>query len=72
MEDMNRQILLEQVEQAIFNIAAGGQSYRIGSHQVTRADLNMLYKIKNDLESQLSGGTQGLLDNCFTAVFDRR
>lgn len=34
--------LLEQVNKAITTVLVGGQSYRIGSRQLTRADLAML------------------------------
>lgn len=69
---MTQKELLEQVNQAIFNIAIGGQSYKIGSRQLNRADLNTLYKIKNDLMEQTAEGTQGFFDNCYVALFDRR
>lgn len=72
MENMTAQELLEQVDQAIVNITVGGQSYKIGSRQLNRADLNTLYKIKNDLMAQVAGNTPGLLDDCFVATFDRR
>lgn len=72
MDGMTQEELLEQVNQAIMNIAIGGQSYQIGSRKLTRADLKTLYDIKNDLMAQVAGGTHGLLDDCFVAVFDRR
>jgi len=72
MENMTAQELLEQVNQAIVNITVGGQSYKIGSRQLNRADLNTLYKIKNDLMAQVTGSTPGFLDDCYVAVFDRR
>lgn len=59
MEDqMTPQGLLEQINQAIVNITVGGQSYRIGSRQLTRADLKTLYNIKNDLVLGAGSGTQ--------------
>lgn len=72
MDNMTQEELLEQVNQAIMNIAVGGQSYKIGSRQLNRADLNTLYKIKNDLMAQAAGTTPGFLDDCYVAVFDRR
>ena len=72
MENMTAQELLEQVNQAIVNITVGGQSYKIGSRQLNRADLNTLYKIKNDLMAQVAGSTPGFLDDCYVAGFDRR
>lgn len=72
MENMTQEELLEQVNQAIMNIAIGGQSYQIGSRKLTRADLKTLYDIKNDLMAQAAGSTPGFLDDCYVAVFDRR
>lgn len=72
MENMTAQELLEQVNQAIVNITVGGQSYKIGSRQLNRADLKTLYDIKNDLTAQVAGDTPGFLDDCYVAVFDRR
>lgn len=69
---MTQEELLEQVNQAIFNIAVGGQSYKFGSRQLNRADLKTLYDIKNDLMAQTAGGTPRLLDDCSVAVFDGR
>ena len=60
MENMTAQELLEQVNQAIVNITVGGQSYKIGSRQLNRADLKTLYDIKNDLTAQVAGDTAGL------------
>lgn len=72
METMTQEELLEQVNQAIMNIAVGGQSYQIGSRKLTRADLKTLYDIKNDLMAQVVGGTPGLLDDCFVGIFEGR
>lgn len=65
--------MLDNVNAAIMAIAVGGQSYKIGSRQLTRADLKQLYQIKNDLTAQLaSENTSGLLDDCYVAVFSGR
>ncbi len=69
---MTPQEMLSEVNNAIYTICVGGQSYRIGSRQLNRADLKTLYDIKNDLTAQVSEGTPGFLDNCFVAVFDQR
>lgn len=63
---------LEQVNNAISAILAGGQSYKIGSRQLNRADLAMLYEMQKDLQAQVAGGSPGLLDDCYVAVFDGR
>lgn len=65
--------MLDAVNYAIMAIAVGGQSYKIGSRSLTRADLKQLYSIKNDLAAQLASENSGsLLDDCFVAIFDGR
>ena len=64
--------LLEQVNAAISSITTGGQSYKIGSRQLTRADLKQLYAMRNDLLAQANAGQDGFLDNTYVAVFDTR
>lgn len=67
------QEMLDQVNAAIMAIAVGGQSYKIGSRSLTRADLKQLYAIKNDLTAQLAAeNSGGLLDDCYVGVFDGR
>lgn len=69
----NTQELLDNVNAAIIAIAAGGQSYTIGSRSVTRADLKQLYTMKNDLTAQLQRQNAGsLLDDCYVGVFSGR
>lgn len=71
-EQMTAQEMLAEVNKAIYAICVGGQSYKIGSRQLNRADLNTLYKIKNDLMAQAAGTTPGLLDDCYVGFFDGR
>lgn len=72
-EKISTQDMLEKVNEAIMAIAIGGQSYRIGSRQLTRADLKQLYAMKNDLTAQLAAeNSTGLLDDCYVGVFDGR
>lgn len=67
------QEMLNQVNAAIMAIAVGGQSYKIGSRSLTRADLKQLYAIKNDLTAQIAAeNSGGLLDDCYVAYFDGR
>lgn len=67
------QEMLECINAAIIAIAVGGQSYKIGSRSLTRADLKQLYHIKNDLTAQIAAeSSSGLLDDCYVAVFDGR
>ena len=49
--------LLEQVNKAIAAVLVGGQSYKIGSRSLTRADLSMLKAMRDDLEAQVAAGT---------------
>lgn len=75
MADTNysTQEMLDQVNAAIMAIAVGGQSYKIGSRSLTRADLKQLYAMKNDLTAQLAAeNSGGLLDDCYVAYFDGR
>ena len=65
--------LLEKVNAAIMKILAGGQSYKIGSRSMTRADLAVLQGMKKDLEAQVSRGNgTNLLDDTVVAIFDGR
>lgn len=65
--------MLTEVNNAIYTVLVGGQSYKIGSRQLNRADLGMLYKLKNDLTAQIAAeGSTSLLDDTFVAVFEGR
>ena len=51
----------------------GGQSYKIGSRSLTRADLAMLKSMRDDLEAQLATEESGhLLGRTYVAYFDGR
>lgn len=65
--------MLEQVNKAIAAVLVGGQSYKIGSRSLTRADLSMLKSMRDDLEARVAAGTPShLLDRTFVAYFDGR
>ena len=65
--------MLKEVNTAIYKVLVGGQSYKIGSRELTRADANLLYNMRNDLMTQAANqGSSGLLDNTYVAVFDGR
>ncbi|MFC2475891.1 MAG: peptidylprolyl isomerase [Catonella sp.] len=65
--------MLESVNNAIVAITSGGQSYKIGSRELTRANLKDLYKIKNDLTAQLNNNNSShLFDGCVVGVFSGR
>lgn len=60
---------LEALNKAIYVILAGGQSYKIGSRSVTRADLSILIAERNKISTQIHGNTSGLLDGAYVADF---
>ena len=64
---------LEAVNKAIYTILVGGQSYKIGSRSLTRADLSELYAMQKGLRSEIENdGDTGLLGDTSVAVFDGR
>lgn len=65
--------MLDSINAAIVAVTVGGQSYKIGSRSLTRADLKQLYAMRNDLTAELAAeNSTGLLDDCYTAIFDGR
>lgn len=71
--EMTKEEQLAEVNKAIYSVLAGGQSYSIGSRSLTRADLGLLKKMREELEAEItSGNASHLLDNTFVALFDRR
>lgn len=69
----NPKIMLKEVDNAIISVLSGGQSYKIGSRTLTRADLNMLYKMRNDLQTQIeSNKSSNLFGNTFVSEFEGR
>lgn len=65
--------MLTEVNNAIYAVLVGGQSYKIGTRQLSRADLSLLYNMRNDLTAQIAAeGATSLLDDTYVAVFDGR
>lgn len=65
--------MLQEVDKAIYAVLVGGQSYKIGSRRLNRADLNLLYSMKNDLTAQVARNQNtSLLDDTYVAFFDGR
>lgn len=65
--------MLEQINTAIVKIMVGGQSYKIGSRSLTRADLATLKAMRDDMEAQLANEESGgLLGRTYVAFFDGR
>lgn len=65
--------MLKEVDNAIISVLSGGQSYKIGSRSLTRADLNMLNQMKTNLQSQIaSESNSSLFGNTYVSVFEGR
>ncbi len=63
---------LAMLDEAIETILFGGQSYKIGSHSLTRADLATLRAMRNELLSEAEEDDPPLLGHTAVAFFDRR
>lgn len=74
LQNMSPAAQLLEVDQAIKTILTGGQSYKIGSRSLTRADLNALRSLRKELqaEAEASCGNPNLVANGSVAYFDRR
>ena len=65
--------MLGEVNKAIQNILIGGQSYKIGSRSLTRADLALLRDMQHDLEAQIAAEeSSGLFSDTYVAFFSGR
>lgn len=65
--------LLGEVDKAVQAILVGGQSYKIGSRSLTRADLALLLSTRKDLQAQIvAEGDGGLFSDTYVAFFDGR
>lgn len=69
---MTVQEQLEQINNAISTIENGGQEYRIGSRQLRRPDLSILYKERLRLQQQVDQEGSGAPPGVYVATFDRR
>lgn len=64
---------LNTINEAIYTILKGGQSYRIGTRELVRANLNQLLKMQKQLQTTVQGGEpSNLLADTFVAVFQGR
>lgn len=72
MDSKEPAALLNEVEGAISTILKGGQSYKIGSRSLTRADLGMLKKMRDELLMQVQSGSGQLFGNTSVAFFEGR
>ncbi|MCD8206732.1 MAG: hypothetical protein LUD72_02215 [Bacteroidales bacterium] len=64
--------MLDLINEAIANVMIGGQSYKIGSRSLSRADLNTLRNMQADYEARVAETEKGFLDDCYVAFFNRR
>lgn len=65
--------MLGEVNKAIQSILIGGQSYKIGSRSLTRADLALLRDMQHDLEAQIAAEeSSGLFSDTYVAFFSGR
>lgn len=70
---MTKRDLYKEVDKAIYSILAGGQSYKIGSRSLTRANITELRKLRADLAAEIATeGGGSLLDGVSVAFFDGR
>lgn len=65
-------LLLSETEKAIRKILNGGQSYKIGTRSVTRADLSTLLSMREQLRAEAETQENSLLGHTSVAYFDRR
>ena len=64
---------LRTVNDAIYNILVGGQSYQLGTKRLTRADLGLLYDMQAKLQEQIANSEPSkLFQDTVVAVFDGR
>ena len=64
---------LQEIQQALTNVALGGRSYTIGSRKLTRAEYSQLLARQKELQAQLAAEqATGLFDDTYVAVFDGR
>ena len=71
--NLTPQQMLSEVNKAIYSVMVGGQSYKIGSRSLTRADLNSLRSLKTELAAEVeSSGNENLVSGAYVAFFDGR
>lgn len=69
---MTNEEQIMEIDKAISSILRTGQSYKIGSRTLTRADLGTLRSMRKDLMAASEDNGTDLFSNTFVAVFDRR
>lgn len=69
---MTNEEQLIEIDNAISSILRTGQSYKIGSRTLTRADLGILRAMRKELLIASEDNGTDLFSNTFVAIFDRR
>lgn len=66
--------LLQEIDNAIYAVAVGGQSYKIGSRSLTRANLTELRNMRAELATEIAAeqNDSPLFDGTVVAFFDGR
>ena len=65
--------MLKQVNEAIYTVLIGGQSYQIGSRKMTRADLSLLRQMQKELQAEVNAqNSSSLLDDTYVTFFEGR
>lgn len=72
MEEGTVEERLLEVNDAISRVLVGGQSYKLGTKSLTRADLSTLLDLQRDLQAQLANQNTNLIDNTYLGVFEGR
>lgn len=72
-DEMTKEQLFQEVDKAIYAILVGGQSYKIGSRSLTRANITELRRLRADLAAEIATeGKSSLLDGASVAFFEGR
>ncbi len=73
-EELTKRELLIEVNNAINAVLVGGQSYKIGSRTLTRANLTELKNMRAELETELASenNNSNLIEGTYVAYFDGR
>lgn len=65
--------MLTEVNNAIYAVLVGGQSYKIGTRELTRADLGLLKSMRSELEAQVAAQSSAeFMENTYVAIFSGR
>ena len=73
VNEVTRKDLQQAAGQAMVSILKGGQSYKLGTRQLTRAALSEVRSLKDNLDAEEAAENgNGFLDNCYVACFDGR